>query len=243
MRKNTNLFLRGLTAALLTFGLVSSVAAQWAPRNPVVAFQSQTDGVNFTMRAGALRLQVCSPSIVHVLYSPLSSFPPRRPDPVVIKTNWPAAKFSVQSNDDEVTLTTAQLKIVVTRNDGAITYRDLAGNQLVQEGSRKLTPAKVNGENTNRAESFVNIYGSHEALYGLGQHQSGVWNYRGESVEISQDNSSIAVPFLVSSNGYGIFWNNDSRSRFNNRFANYLYISSEVANVIDYYFFLRTGTR
>ncbi|MFZ1132522.1 MAG: glycoside hydrolase family 31 protein [Terriglobales bacterium] len=237
MRKNTNLFLRGLTAALLTFGLVSSVAAQWAPRNPVVAFQSQTDGVNFTMRAGALRLQVCSPSIVHVLYSPLSSFPPRRPDPVVIKTNWPAAKFSVQSNDDEVTLTTAQLKIVVTRNDGAITYRDLAGNQLVQEGSRKLTPAKVNGENTNRAESFVNIYGSHEALYGLGQHQSGVWNYRGESVEISQDNSSIAVPFLVSSNGYGIFWNNDSRSRFNNRFANYLYISSEVADVIDYYFF------
>jgi alpha-D-xyloside xylohydrolase len=60
-----------------------------------------------------------------------------------------------------------------------------------------------------------------------------VWNYRGESVDISQDSSNIAVPFLVSSNGYGIFWNNDSRSRFNNRFANYLYISSEVADVID----------
>ena len=45
------------------------------------------------------------------------------------------------------------------------------------------------------------------------------------------------MPFLVSSNGYGIFWNNTSRSRFNNRFANYLYISSEVADVIDYYFF------
>ena len=96
---------------------------------------------------------------------------------------------------------------------------------------------KVNGEDTYHAESFVNIYGSREAFYGLGQHQAGVWNYRGESVDISQDNSNIAVPFLVSSNGYGIFWNNDSRSRFNNRFANYLYISSEVADVIDYYFF------
>ena len=42
---------------------------------------------------------------------------------------------------------------------------------------------------------------------------------------------------MVSSKGYGIFWNNTSRSRFNNRFANYLYISSEVADVIDYYFF------
>ena len=99
-----------------------------------------------------------------------------------------------------------------------------------------LTPEKVNGEDTYRAESFVNIYGSHEALYGLGQHQAGVWNYRGESVDISQDNSNISVPLMLSSKGYGIFWNNTSRSRFNNRFANYLYISSEVADVIDYYF-------
>ncbi len=76
-----------------------------------------------------------------------------------------------------------------------------------------------------------------KALYGLGQHQAGVWNYRGESVDISQDNTNISVPMLLSSNGYGIFWNNDSRSRFNNRFANYLYISSEVADNIDYYFF------
>jgi alpha-D-xyloside xylohydrolase len=99
-----------------------------------------------------------------------------------------------------------------------------------------MTPIKVNGEDTYRAESFVNIYGSHEGLYGLGQHQAGVWNYRGESVDISQDNSAIAVPLMLSSKGYGIFWNNTSRSRFNNRFANYLYISSEVADVIDYYF-------
>ncbi|MGA7568113.1 MAG: glycoside hydrolase family 31 protein [Terriglobales bacterium] len=216
---------------------MSTAVAQWTPMNPVTSVQQEPDGVIFTMKSGILRLQICSNSIVHVLYSLTSSFPLRRPDPVVIKTNWPAANFSMQSNDSEVTLTTTQLKIVVTRKDGAITYRDLAGNQLAQEATRKLIPVKVNGEDTYRAESFVNIYGSHEALYGLGQHQSGVWNYRGESVEISQDNSNIAVPFLVSSNGYGIFWNNDSRSRFNNRFANYLYISSEVADIIDYYFF------
>ena len=94
----------------------------------------------------------------------------------------------------------------------------------------------MNGEDTYRAESFINIYGSHEGLYGLGQHQAGVWNYRGESVDISQDNTNISVPLMLSSKGYGIFWNNTSRSRFNNRFANYLYISSEVADVIDYYF-------
>jgi alpha-D-xyloside xylohydrolase len=226
-------------AVLFAFGLVSSAIAQWAPMNPVVAVQPQAAGVIFTMRSGTLQLQICSDSIIHVLYSPAGSFPARGADPVVIKTSWPATKFTVQDNatDDEVTLTTSQLKINVTRKDGAITYLDLAGKQLVQEATRKLTPVKVNGENAYRAESFVNIYGSREAFYGLGQHQAGVWNYRGESVDISQDNTNIAVPFLVSSNGYGIFWNNDSRSRFNNRFANYLYISSEVADVIDYYFF------
>ena len=228
---------RLFTTVPFLLSLALSAVAQWAPMNPVVATQPQADGAIFTMSSGVLRLQVCSDTIIHVLYSPTSSFPPSRPDPVVVKTNWPATKFAIQTSDDEVTLTTSQLKVVITRKDGAITYRDLAGMQLVQEATRSLTPVKVNGEETYRAESFLNIYGSHEALYGLGQHQAGVWNYRGESVDISQDNSNIAVPFLVSSNGYGIFWNNDSRSRFNNRFANYLYISSEVADVIDYYFF------
>jgi alpha-D-xyloside xylohydrolase len=126
--------------------------------------------------------------------------------------------------------------VTIARKDGGITYFDHDGKKLFNEASRKLTPTKVNGEDTYRPESFINIYGSPEGLYGLGQHQAGVWNYRGESVDISQDNSNISVPMLVSSKGYGIFWNNASRSRFNNRFANYLYISSEVADVIDYYF-------
>ena len=173
--------------------------------------------------------------MIHVLYSPTATFP-KRADYVVIKESWPAAQWTMQSTDDAVTLTTALLKLTVTRKDGAITYAEVNGGPLVQESSRRLTPEKVNGEDTYRAESIVNIYGSHEALYGLGQHQAGVWNYRGESVDISQDNTNISVPLMLSSKGYGIFWNNASRSRFNNRFANTLYISSEVADVIDYYF-------
>ena len=42
---------------------------------------------------------------------------------------------------------------------------------------------------------------------------------------------------LLSSNGYGIYWNNNSRSRFNNRFVHSMYITSEVADAVDYYFF------
>src|ERR1700722_2338817 len=194
-----------LLLALTFFALAQTrpALAQWEPRNPVVSVQQKSDGVIFAMKTGTLRLQVCSESIVHILYSATSSFPLRHPDPVIIKTSWPAVKFVMEANDSAVTLSTSQLKITVGRSDGAITYSDLAGKQLFQEASRKLMPVHVNGEDTYRAESFVNIYGSHEALYGLGQHQSGVWNYRGESVDISQGNSNISVPFPVSSNSHG----------------------------------------
>ena len=223
------------TIVCIAFLLPNTAHAQWTPMNPVRNVQQQADGVLFSMGTGTLKLQVCSDSVIRVLYSAAASFP-KHPDFVVIKESWPSTKFDVQSTDNAVTLTTSQLKITVTRKDGTISYADASGDALLQEASRKLIPEKVNGEDTYRAESFVNIYGSHEGLYGLGQHQSGVWNYRGESVDISQDNSNISVPLMLSSKGYGIFWNNTSRSRFNNRFANYLYISSEVADVIDYYF-------
>ncbi len=203
--------------------------------NPVNKVQQVTDGVLFTMGTGTLKVQVCSDSVIHVLYSATATFP-KRADYVVIKDSWPATQFTVQSSDEAVTINTSFLKVTVARKDGAISYAERNGGSLVQEASRKLTPEKVNGEDAYRAESQVSIYGSHEGLYGLGQHQAGVWNYRGESVDISQENSNISVPLMLSSKGYGIFWNNTSRSRFNNRFANILYISSEVADAIDYYF-------
>jgi len=220
---------------ILSAALPRGAQAQWAPMNPVASVQQQADGILFAMQTGTLKVQVCSDSIIRVRYSATSSVP-TLPEYVVTKTNWPATTWNMQSSDDSVTLTTARLKVNVARQDGGITYSDADGTLLVNEATRKLTPVKVNGEDTYRAESFINIYGSREGLYGLGQHQSGVWNYRGESVDLSQDNANIAVPMLVSSKGYGVFWNNASRSRVNNRFANYLYISSEVADVIDYYF-------
>jgi alpha-D-xyloside xylohydrolase len=213
----------------------AAAQGQWTAMNPVRNVQQQADGVLFAMGTGTLRVQVCSDSVIHVLYSPTATFP-KRTDFVVTKETWPAAQWTMQSTDDAVTLSTALLKVTVTRKDGAINYAEVNGGPLVQESSRSLTPEKVNGEDTYRAESMVSIYGSHEGIYGLGQHQAGVWNYRGDSVDISQENSNISVPLMLSSKGYGIFWNNTSRGRFNNRFANILYISSEVADVIDYYF-------
>jgi alpha-D-xyloside xylohydrolase len=197
--------------------------------------QQQPYGALLTMQSGTLKLQVCSPSIVRVLYSPTSSFP-QRPDYVITKQSWPASDFKLEPLPDDIVLTTARVKVTVAREDGAITFSNSVGKKLFTDNGRTLTPVTVNGEKAYHAELFSSLWGSYEAFYGLGQHQAGVWNYRGEAVDLSQDNTNISIPFFLSTNGYGIFWNNTSRSRFNNRFLSALYLSSEVADVVDYYF-------
>jgi alpha-D-xyloside xylohydrolase len=222
--------------SLFGFFVAPALMAQWLPLNPVKSVETQTDGALLVLENGYLRFQVCSDSIAHITYS-LQRDIPQRTNFLIIKTTWPKPQFTLQTDDPKsITLSTANLKIVVTRADSSIIFYDSIGQKLTQENSRTLTPVEVNGEKTYHPERFTNMWDTQEAFYGLGQHQAGVLNYRGESVDISQDNTNISVPLLLSSNGYGIFWNNGSRSRFNNRFVHAFYISSEVADSVDYYF-------
>jgi alpha-D-xyloside xylohydrolase len=224
-------------AILLMLLLVTArdATAQWIPLNPVTSVQKQVDGVDFAMQSGTLRIQVCSDSIIHVLYSPTASFP-NTPQFVVTKTSWAPAQWTMQATDKDVSIETPRMKIIVTRADGSILYNDATGKKLFKDYSRTLTPVEVNGEKSYHSELFSDLWDSTEAFYGLGQHQAGVWNYHGEAVDLSQDNTNISVPMFLSSNGYGIFWNNTSRSRFNNRFVHALFLSSEAADTVDYYF-------
>ncbi|MGC1491015.1 MAG: hypothetical protein WA798_06540, partial [Candidatus Acidiferrum sp.] len=225
-----------LLAILFFAAFAPSLRAQWVPVNPVDSVEPLPDGALIVLKTGFLRFQVCSDSIVHVIYS-LERDVPQHPDLIITKKSWPKADFSLHADDPKViTFTTARLRIEITRADSSVLFFDSEGHKLTQENSRTLTPVEVNGEKTLHSERFVNMWDTQEAFYGYGQHQSGVWNYRGESVDISQDNTNISIPLLLSSNGYGIFWNNGSRSRFNNRFVHAFYMSSEVSDSIDYYF-------
>jgi len=220
---------------LLAILLAAPLCAQFNPLNPVRDVARQSDHVLFPMQTGALEIYVCTDSLLHVIYSPTGAFP-EQPHPAIVKATWPAVPFTLEQTEKDATIVTARMRATVNRADGTIVYKDANNRKLVQEGPHLMRPARVNGEDMYRSEAVFNIYGSHEALYGLGQHQAGVWNYRGESVDLSQDNTNISVPLMLSSNGYGIYWNNDARGRMNNRFANYLFFSSEAADTIDYYF-------
>ncbi|HUI09417.1 MAG TPA: glycoside hydrolase family 31 protein [Bacteroidota bacterium] len=214
---------------------VTAASAQWIPLNPVRGLERRRDGLLVRMQEGALLIEPWSPSVVRVRYARGDSFPGGT-GPVVLARWSPLPAWNADSGAGGIRLWTSRLSVVVAPGRGTITFFDSAGAKLFTDDSRTLTPVLVNGESTYHAEMFSSLWGSSEAFFGLGQHQAGVWNYRGESVDLSQDNTNIAVPLLLSSAGYGIFWNNASRSRFNNRFLHAMYLSAEVADAVDYFF-------
>ena len=52
-----------------------------------------------------------------------------------------------------------------------------------------------------------------EKIYGMGQYQQPFLNLKGTMLELAQRNSQISVPFMVSSLGYGLLWNNPAVGR------------------------------
>ena len=76
-----------------------------------------------------------------------------------------------------------------------------------------------------------------EFLYGLGQFQDGYSNVRGLSRRLTQVNTQISLPMLISSKGYGILWNNYGLTDFNPCHQQVRFIkrqgtgASEVVNV------------
>lgn len=163
---------------------------------------------------GELRIQVISPSVIRVAFSPQSAFLSRTSIDRVPVTE-PAGPFQIQTSREAFTLTTAKLRIAVSRSTGAVSFADANGKPIVSEspGGRTLEPAEVQGEQTYHVRQQWNGQGD-ESLYGLGQMQLGTVDIKGYDLDLWQHNTNVVVPFLVSSKGYGILWDNTSFTRF-----------------------------
>ena len=74
-----------------------------------------------------------------------------------------------------------------------------------------------------------------EALYGLGSHEEGMFNLRGQYQYLYQQNMKAVVPVLLSTRGYGVFLDSCSLMTFHDdAFGSYLW--SDVDDELDYYF-------
>ena len=74
-----------------------------------------------------------------------------------------------------------------------------------------------------------------EALYGLGSHEEGMLNLRGQHQYLYQQNMKAVVPVLLSTRGYGILLDSYSLMTFHDdAFGSYLW--TDVDDELDYYF-------
>ena len=67
----------------------------------------------------------------------------------------------------------------------------------------KPIPGSTDYELTARFEAFDD-----EKIFGMGQYQEKHLDKKGATLELAHRNSQASVPFMVSSRGYGFFWNN-----------------------------------
>ncbi len=74
--------------------------------------------------------------------------------------------------------------------------------------------ATIQGTPTYQVEQQF-ISPGDEYLYGTGQFQDGYLNIKGLSRRLTQVNTQIAIPFILSNKGYGLLWNNYGLTDFN----------------------------
>lgn len=204
---------------------------------PMQVSQSST-GLTAHNDREQLEITVCGDSVIHVTARPVDAPAVSVPQPWMLgpAQACPGATFHFSQTADAAVLTTGKIAAALSLESGNLTFRTAQGEQLTHERPNvPRTYAKSNAAGLYRIEDRFGPDAS-EGLYGLGQHQSGMFNYRGSVVELAQNNTDIAVPLLVSSKGYALLWNTASFSYADNRFPLELNFTSMAAPGVDYYF-------
>ena len=113
---------------------------------------------------------------------------------------------------DEVAVPDISVQTDAARN--VLYVKDKTG-RVVFTATRHELCAKTLGELATHEATLAFQSPTDECLYGLGQFQDGYSNVRGLPRRLTQVNTQIAVPMLLSSKGYGILWNNYGLTDFN----------------------------
>ncbi|HWJ90908.1 MAG TPA: TIM-barrel domain-containing protein [Flavisolibacter sp.] len=127
-----------------------------------------------------------------------------------VRINW-----KLLSTERSVTVRTSMLVAVVDLTTGAVSFFDPSGKKLLAEAprGRLLQPIVFEGEPLYHIVQRFDT-SPDDAWYGLGQHQDDLMNYRSYQVQLFQNNTEVAVPFVISKKNYGILWDNYSLTQF-----------------------------
>jgi alpha-D-xyloside xylohydrolase len=203
-------------------------------------YQKTADGLRLSTDSLTVQVQFFGPDIVRVLKSP-KGHEAEKKSLVVVQAPAPGP-LKYAAKNGLISLRSASTEARVDAKTGQISFFTASGQPLVSEktyGSR-FTPKTDVGQPTYRVRQQFRLAPG-EAVYGLGQHQDGHLNYRGQKVTMKQNNLDIAVPILHSGRGYGVFWDNYSTTRFEDSAQGALF-DSEIGDCTDYYVLNGGGT-
>lgn len=157
-----------------------------------------------------IKLEVITPKIFHITVSPTQSFS-QQESLMVVGNQKPANKWLVTETATAISIHTDSLTATVNLNTGKISYLHKNGKPILseKENGRSFEAVSNNGEASYQLmQTFQSP--EDEAIFGLGQHQDDMMNYKGKQVLLLQNNTDVAIPFLLSNKNYGILWDNYS---------------------------------
>lgn len=186
------------------------------------AYISNDDGITVRISQDSIcdvrqvRLKVVGEKVIKVSATPEEDFVDGRSlIEIPVKAKTP---FTISETDSTVSISTNEIIASVSLSTGAVKFLDKNGNLILAEdpNGKKFVPIEVEGKKSySLCQTFLSL-DDKEGLYGLGQHQSDEFNYKGKNEELFQYNTKVSVPFIVSTNNYGVLWDNYSLTRWGN---------------------------
>ncbi|MDR2917531.1 MAG: DUF4968 domain-containing protein, partial [Tannerella sp.] len=185
------------------------------------SYENTPDGIIIHLQqkqsadAGKVRLQVVNDRVIRVSATPEKQFSKEK-SLIIVPQAENRRSFTAEETEQQIILNTAVLQVIVDRNTGEVVFADKNGNAILREnagGGKTFTPVTVEG---TKGYALRQVFESpeDEAFYGLGQHQSDEFNYKGKNETLLQYNTKVSIPFILSNKNYGILWDNYSLSRF-----------------------------
>lgn len=162
-----------------------------------------------------VRLKVINEDIIRVSATAADSFSTEE-SLMVIPAAQTEVPWSLSETDTTVVLSTSSIRARILRATGEIVFTDTLGVVLLDEqngGGKTFMQKPIAGKAYYTVRQIF-LSPPDEAFYGLGGHQNGQMNYKGEDVELVQANIVDVIPFVVSNKNYGILWDNYSCSKF-----------------------------
>ena len=171
-----------------------------------------------------------TPSIVRVVKTPVGHTYTKEGLVVIAKPE--NVKVTKKANS----VSSGVLSVTMNPQTGVLTFT-AKGKVLLREKDACTFEPRTEGPNAGayRVTQTFQL-DKDEAIYGLGTFQDGKMNRRGQRKMMEQSNLEDFQSVLQSIKGWGLFWDNYSRTRFNDDADKGMSLSSEVGDCEDYYF-------